>query len=128
MCVHQTQRKYWKWLASEAPLIGGWLRRRAISSLIENGSAEATIALAKAAMRGGDEIDPLKAARYAPLDRRRDRGRDGRGCQHNQEGWASGTRLSGCAPRLKKGDRRPSGGMANKSPFSVNPFLPPSRY
>jgi hypothetical protein len=53
MSLHQTQRlrKYRKWLASEAPLIGGWLRRRAISSLIEDGSTEATIAPAEAHVR-----------------------------------------------------------------------------
>jgi hypothetical protein len=119
MSAYQTERlrKYRKWLASEPPLIGGWLRRMVISSLIEASSAEETIALAEAAMRGRDEIDPLTAARYAPFDRRRDRGRDGRGYQYNQEGLASGTRLSCCVPRLKKDARRPSGGIANKSPF-----------
>jgi WD40 repeat protein len=70
MSAYQTQRlqKYREWLTAETPLIGGWLRRRAISSLIEDGSTEATIALAEAAMRGLDEVDPLTAGRYAPRD------------------------------------------------------------
>jgi WD40 repeat protein len=55
-------------LTAKTPLIGGWLRRRALSSLIKDGSTEATIALAEAAMRDLDEVDPLTAARYAPRD------------------------------------------------------------
>jgi hypothetical protein len=41
-------------LTAKTPLIGGWLRRRALSSLIRDGSTEATIALAEAARRGLD--------------------------------------------------------------------------
>src|SRR2546428_6095432 len=57
-------------LMTKTPLIGGWLRRRALSSLIKDGSTEATIALVEAATRGQDEVDPLTAARYAPRDSR----------------------------------------------------------
>jgi hypothetical protein len=41
---------------------------RHIGALIEDGSTEAIIALAEAAMRGLDEDDPVTAARYAPRD------------------------------------------------------------
>jgi WD40 repeat protein len=63
------EKRRWM-LRAKTPLIGGWLRRRAILSLIEDGSTEATIALVEAAMRGQDEIDSVTAAQYAPRDTR----------------------------------------------------------
>src|SRR5215470_1098165 len=57
-------------LTAQTPLIGGWLRRSALSSLIKDGSTDATIALVEAATRGQDEIGPVTAAQYAPRDSR----------------------------------------------------------
>jgi hypothetical protein len=64
--LEKRRRKLWV----KTPLIGGWLRRRALSSLIKDGSIEATIALVEAATRGRDEIGPVTAAQYAPRDAR----------------------------------------------------------
>ncbi len=47
--------KYRRRLYSDAPLIGGWLRRKAVESLMKNGSPEAVRALEEAAPRNGDE-------------------------------------------------------------------------
>src|SRR5215471_110187 len=54
-------------LTAQTPLIGGWLRRSALSSLIKDGSTEATIALVEAATRGQGEIGLVTAAQYAPI-------------------------------------------------------------
>lgn len=65
-------RKYGMWLRDETPLIGGWVRHRAIAALMKDGSPEAVHELVKAVnlSNGGKAQDEMLAALQLLTDQR----------------------------------------------------------